>query len=72
MRAIQFFDNNHSQDLLHIETVGCIINIRVNLHNVEGKEITSIEILPDKYAGEEWDIYGTVNNITVRRRKDGN
>lgn len=33
--------------LLHIETDGCIVNIRVGLTNTEGQRVTSIEILPD-------------------------
>lgn len=33
--------------LLHIETEGGIVNIRVGLTSQTGAEVTSIEILPD-------------------------
>lgn len=46
----------------HLERAGCIINIRVGLHNTESKEVTSIEIIPD--AG--WELKGSVNNRVVK------
>ncbi|MBE9595068.1 MAG: hypothetical protein IMF19_16505 [Proteobacteria bacterium] len=46
----------------HLERNGCIINIRVGLHNTEGKEVTSIEIVPD--VG--WKIDGSCNNRVVK------
>jgi hypothetical protein len=41
---------------LHIETHGCVINVTVNLTNMAGKKVTSVEILPDRYMGEEWHL----------------
>lgn len=41
-------------DLLHIETEGGIINVRVGLSDSKGRPITSIEILPDRQLGDEW------------------
>jgi len=37
-------------ELLHIEAPGCIINIRVQLADVDGREVTAIEVLPDSTA----------------------
>lgn len=54
---------------LHIEANGCIINIRDQLHDHSGREVTSIEIIPDKFAGEpKWRLYGTPNNRVVKEQ----
>lgn len=47
---------NRSGNLLHIETDGCIVNIQVGLHDVDGRQVTSVRILPDNYAerGGRW------------------
>lgn len=37
---------------LHIEAPGCIVNIRFGLHDGEGREVTSISVNPDRYAGD--------------------
>jgi len=60
----------------HIEAEGCVVNIREGLTDLKGREVTSIEILPDDhYSGEQiWKLIGYVNNRVVRlkkRRKDG-
>lgn len=62
--------------LRHIETEGCIINIRTGLTDKKGRKVTSIEIIPDdRYAGEPiWRLYGCRNNRvvqlkTIRRSK---
>ena len=79
MKRVSFYNTNRSDDLLHIETEGCIVNIRVNLHNLESQEVTSIEIIPDsdseKFAKHSddwpvWDLDGTINNRVVRRREN--
>ena len=54
MKTVGFYKANRSGNLLHIETEGAIVNIRVGLHNTDGHEVTAIEILPDSYVGEEW------------------
>lgn len=66
MRRISFYKNNKSDDLLHIETEGCIVNIRVNLHNTAGKEVTSISIKPDVGTEENWMLAGTLNNRVIK------
>ena len=47
-------NENARDNLLHIETAGCIVNITVNLHNAEGKPTTVVEIIPDQYSNETW------------------
>ncbi len=49
--------------LLHVETEGCIVNIRVGLHNTEGQEVTSVEILADN---DGWNLDGSVNNRVIK------
>lgn len=33
---------------VHIETHGCIINIRPGLHDADGNQVTSVEVLCDQ------------------------
>lgn len=49
--------------LLHIETDGCIINIRVGLTNAEGRSVTSVEILSD----EDWVLDGKCNTRLIQK-----
>jgi len=52
---------------LHIEAEGCIVNIRQGLTDRLGRSVTSIEVLPDKYAGEpKWKLYGLSNTRVVK------
>ena len=37
---------------LHIEAKGCIVNIREDLEDRFGRQVTHIEIIPDNYIGE--------------------
>lgn len=46
MKTIHHF-NTARDKLLHIETEGCIVNIRVGLQSQDGANVTHIEILPD-------------------------
>jgi hypothetical protein len=61
MKRVSFSKANRSGNILHIETEGCIVNIRVNLHDSKGNDITSVEILPDS---EHW-IDGCMNNRVI-------
>ena len=55
------------QKCLHIEAKGCIVNIRENLTDMKGRNITHIEILVDKYAGERpWKLIGSCNNRVIQ------
>lgn len=60
---------NARDNLLHIETDGCIVNIRTGLHDREGRPVTSVEILADTYVGEEWTLDGYVNNRVIGPRE---
>ena len=68
MKKVSFYKTNRSDDCLHVETEGCIINIRVGLKDTVGREVTHVEIIPDKYSGAEWkmDKYGSCNNRIIK------
>jgi len=46
----------------HLERPGCIINIRAELHDREGHEVTSIEIIPDSDCAFD----GCFNNRVIK------
>lgn len=52
MRTIEFSERNRSGNLLHVETPLGIVNIRIGLHDAEGRRVESVEIVPNSYAGE--------------------
>ncbi len=55
---------------LHIETEGCIVNIRVGLIDRKEREVTSVEIIPDKYSGEaKRKLIGSLNNRIIKLKK---
>jgi hypothetical protein len=57
MKRMSFYaKRNRSGNLLHIETDGCIVNIRVGLHDAAGRQVTSVMVDPDNYAedGGKW------------------
>lgn len=58
-------DENARDKTLHIISAGCIVNICVGLSNDEGK-VTSVEILPDLYSGEEWHLADGSKYANVR------
>jgi hypothetical protein len=48
MKRIHFYaDTNRSDNLLHIETDGGIVNIHVGLHDSDGHAVTAIQVIPD-------------------------
>lgn len=61
--------------LLHIETEGAVVNIRVGLSDREGRAVTSVEIIPDDetrspdHEGRYWHLDGHLNNRLVRQEK---
>lgn len=63
--------------VLHIETDGCIVNIRVGLIDREGHRVTSVEIIPDDesrspdHEGRFWHLDGTINNRIIREHEKG-
>lgn len=52
-------------NLLHIETEGGIVNIRVGLTDRQGRKVTSVEILPDRLVGDTWTLDGHFNNRLI-------
>ncbi len=60
-------------NLLHIETDGCIVNIRVGLSDSEGRRVTSVEIIPEDESrspdadGRFWELDGARNNRVIRK-----
>ena len=55
----------------HIEVEGCIVNIRTDLRDRQGRKVTSVQIIPDDhYAGEQiWRLRGVHNNRIVQLNK---
>lgn len=63
MKTIRFYaDSNRSENLLHIETDGCVVNIHVGLTNSDGQKITRVDVLPEDASrggdgeGRIWEI----------------
>lgn len=59
MKRISFYaGRNRSDDLLHIETDGCVVNIRVGLRDDQGRMVTRVDVLPDdETRGPDGDGY---------------
>ncbi len=76
MKTIHHFSTARDK-LLHIETEGCIVNIRVGLQNTDGENVTSIEVLPDTNGdgcgNPAWyvadDPKATAQNIRIVQKK---
>ena len=55
------------KNLMHIEADGCIVNIREGLTDMKGRQVTSIEVIPDDMAGEQrWKRVGYANTRVVQ------
>ena len=61
-RAVRFTSSGGTVRVLHIETAGAIVDIRIGLHDTGGNEVTSIEILPDP----GWTLDGHALSRVVR------
>lgn len=58
---------------LHIEAEGCIVNITEGLTDRKGRSVTSIQIIPDRYAGEPvHKVVPKVHNVRVITLKKKN
>ena len=57
--------------LKHIEVEGAIVNIREGLHDLKGRKVTSVEIIPDdRFAGEPiWIVKPKIHNIRIIQTK---
>lgn len=64
MKRISHFATARDK-LLHIETEGAVVNIQVGLTDNQGRRVTSVEILPDRYVGEEWHLDGQINTRVI-------
>ena len=58
-------------DYIHCEVEGAVINIREGLHDMAGRKVTSVEIIPDDhYAGEPiWKTIPKVRNVRIVQLK---
>ncbi len=63
--------NRARDNLLHIEAEGCVINVRVGLTDNWSRKVTSIEILPDRYKGEEWHLPDFIDEVLNVRVMEG-
>jgi hypothetical protein len=62
VKRISFYaGRNRSGNQLHIETDGAIVNVRVGLHDTDGRRVTSVQVSPDNYAerGGHWVLDGS-------------
>ena len=55
---------------LHIEAQGCIVNIYEGLFDRLGRQVTAIEILPDVFADEEWEVDGSCYVRLIKKEKE--
>lgn len=44
---------SHKKGILHVETALGIINIHVGLTDSEGRSVERVEIIPDRFMGEQ-------------------
>ena len=58
MRRETFYaGHNRSGNVMHIETDGCVVEIRVGLADDRGRQVTQVDVMPDgdRYAGVVWN-----------------
>lgn len=71
MKSIVFTSSRGRKNtLLHVETDGCIVNIKIGLSKDDGRKCTVIEVLPDQYKGEEWDLEAGSTFTRIVERKE--
>jgi hypothetical protein len=62
---------SHRKGLLHIETPLGIVNITLGLHDRRGRAVESIEVIPNRYAGEQKVVrsgYANTRLIQLKRK----
>lgn len=76
MKRLTFYaKSNRSGNLMHIETDGCIVNIRVGLTDREGRQVTNVEIIPDDESrggdgqGRIWHVDGMIGTRVIRQHE---
>lgn len=58
--------------LLHVETPLGIVNIRVGLHDITGRTVDSIEVIPNEISGERKVVrrgLGNTRLVQLKRKK---
>lgn len=56
--------------MLHVETPNGIVNIRAGLRDFTGRDVDSIETIPDAYAGERKVLRRGPANVRLVRCKN--
>lgn len=57
--------------VLHVETPLGIVNVRAGLHDSEGRRVDSVEILPNRYAGEPAvELDGYANSRLIEAKEE--
>jgi len=67
MKRLNLTKRTGGDGVLHIEAPGCVVNVHCNLHNSDGAEVTTVEVIPDgpHYDGRGWTADGSVRLIRV-------
>ena len=75
---VNFYDDGRGVKTLHIETDGCLINIRVGLTDAEGRRVTRVDVSPDDESrggdgsGDLWHaVDGPIGGRIVRQPRLG-
>ena len=69
MKNVRYYHGrNRTGNLLHIETDGCIVNVRPGLTDRQGRTVTSVEIIGDDYCDEKWAINGVPSHKRINVR----
>ena len=56
----------HDSNTIKVEANNCLVVIKENLTDMKGRNVTSIQIIPDNYAGEPKNIrVGAKPNVRV-------
>ena len=66
LKDISLPDKERKFNGLHIEAPGCIINIRPYLTTMDGKAVTSIEVIPDKKEAGVFPDYPERKGMNIR------
>jgi hypothetical protein len=56
-------------ELLHVETPNGIVNIRTGLNDARGREVDSVECIPDRFSGERKVVVSGRSNTRLIRLK---
>lgn len=54
-------------ELLHVETPNGIVNVRAGLSDRLGREVDSVEVIPDRFAGERKVVVSGRSNTRLIR-----